>query len=128
MQIERIDHVVLTVEDIERTCDFYHDVLGFEVREFSGGRTAMHFGPQKINLHQKEQKIEPRASVPTLGSADLCFVTSTPIKVVVHELAEKKIDIVTGPTGRTGALGDMLSVYLRDPDGNLIEISNYTPE
>ena len=125
MRIERIDHLVLTVKDLSATCEFYHKVLGMEVITFGDGRTALRFGDQKINLHIAGAEFEPRAEYPTPGSADLCFVTVVPIEAVIHHWAAAGAEIIEGPVERTGALGPMLSVYCRDPDHNLIEVSNY---
>ena len=128
MKIHRIDHLVLTVKDIERTCAFYESVLGFEVVTFGQGRKALQFGRQKLNLHQQGKEFEPKAAAPTPGAIDLCFITDTPIDKVRRELEEKHVPIEQGPVERTGAVGRLLSIYLRDPDGNLIEIANYMPE
>ncbi len=125
MKIERLDHLVLTVASIEHTCEFYQRVLGFEVITFLGDRRALKFGQQKINLHQVGSEIDPKALVPTAGSGDLCLIASTPIQQVVKELEAANVAIELGPVERTGAVGKILSVYLRDPDQNLIEISNY---
>ena len=124
MQIERLDHLVITVTDIEATCAFYWQVMGIEVVTFGAGRKALAFGQQKINLHERGKEFEPKAIVPTPGSADLCFIASTPISEVVQHLAAEHIEIILGPVQRTGATGILESVYFRDPDGNLIEISN----
>ncbi|HBJ3480192.1 TPA: VOC family protein [Salmonella enterica subsp. enterica serovar Typhimurium] len=125
MIIDRIDHLVLTVSDISTTIRFYEEVLGFSVVTFKQNRKALIFGAQKINLHQQEMEFEPKASRPTPGSADLCFITSTPINDVVSEILQAGISIVEGPVERTGATGEIMSIYIRDPDGNLIEISQY---
>jgi len=125
MQIERIDHLVLTVRDIGATCDFYTRVLGMHVITFDDNRKALQFGQQKINLHQSGKEFEPKAALPTPGSADICFVTHLAPEQVIEHLRAENVEIVEGPVPRTGALGEMLSVYLRDPDGNLIEISHY---
>lgn len=126
MQIERLDHLVLTVADIERTCDFYSRVLGFEVVTFgAAGRKALNFGRQKLNLHQAGKEFEPKALAPTPGSADLCFIAATPLEDVIRELEAAGVAIEEGPVQRTGATGPIRSVYVRDPDRNLIEISNY---
>ena len=125
MQIERLDHLVLTVRDIDVTCEFYANVLGMETVTFGEGRKALQFGQQKINLHQAGHEFEPKATVPTPGSADLCFITDTPLAAVEGHLRSQGIDILEGPVARTGALGPIQSLYVRDPDGNLIEISNY---
>ncbi|EBO3353501.1 VOC family protein [Salmonella enterica subsp. enterica serovar Enteritidis] len=125
MIIDRIDHLVLTVSDISTTIRFYEEVLGFSAVTFKQNRKALIFGAQKINLHQQEMEFEPKASRPTPGSADLCFITSTPINDVVSEILQAVIPIVEGPVERTGATGEIMSIYIRDPDGNLIEISQY---
>lgn len=125
MIIDRIDHLVLTVSDISTTIRFYEEVLGFSAVTFKQNRKALIFGAQKINLHQQEMEFEPKASRPTPGSADLCFITSTPINDAVSEILQAGIPIVEGPVERTGATGEIMSIYIRDPDGNLIEISQY---
>jgi len=125
MKIESIDHVVLTVRDLDRTCDFYQSVLGFELVTFGTGRKGLRFGRQKLNLHVYGKEFEPKALHPTPGSIDLCFITTTPLDEVRRELGEKGIAIEVGPVGRAGAVGTLLSVYVRDPDHNLIEIANY---
>ncbi|EAB4133590.1 VOC family protein [Salmonella enterica] len=125
MIIDRIDHLVLTVSDISTTIRFYEEVLGFYAVTFKQNRKALIFGAQKINLHQQEMEFEPKASRPTPGSADLCFITSTPINDVVSEILQAGISIVEGPVERTGATGEIMSIYIRDPDENLIEISQY---
>lgn len=125
MQIQNIDHIVLTVADIEKTIEFYTHILGFQVVTFGDNRKALTFGNQKINLHQKGHEFEPKAQHPTAGSADLCFITTTDIHDVLEELKQKNIEIIEGIVDRTGALGKIKSVYFRDPDQNLIEISNY---
>jgi len=124
MKIESLDHLVLTVADIDRTVAFYQQVLGFEVMTFKGSRKALAFGQQKINLHQRGKEFEPKANTPTPGSADLCFLSATPLEEIIAELAENDVAIEEGPVERTGAQGAILSVYIRDPDFNLIEISN----
>ncbi|MFV5585527.1 VOC family protein [Acinetobacter oleivorans] len=124
MKISHLDHLVLTVADIENTCNFYQIVLGFEVITFKGDRKALKFGHQKINLHQLGKEFEPKALQPTPGSADLCFISDTPISEVVGYLNQLNIQIEEGPVERTGAMHPILSVYIRDPDQNLIEISN----
>jgi catechol 2,3-dioxygenase-like lactoylglutathione lyase family enzyme len=128
MNIDRIDHVVLTVTDIQQTCDFYESVLGFKVVKFKEGRTALHFGNQKLNLHQQGNEFEPKAAAPAPGAADLCFITATPIETVRRELDAKGVSIEVGPVVQSGAVGRLLSVYLRDPDRNLIEIATYVAE
>jgi catechol 2,3-dioxygenase-like lactoylglutathione lyase family enzyme len=123
--IDRIDHLVLTVKDIAATCAFYEEVLGMQVVTFAGGRTALSFGANKINLHQQGKEFEPKAHRPTPGSADLCLIARSPIASVIERLRLNNVPIVHGPTTKIGALGPMTSVYFRDPDLNLIEVSNY---
>ena len=125
MRIDRLDHLVLTVADVEATVDFYARVLGMRPETFGEGRRALRFGDQKINLHPAGHEFEPKAEHPTPGSADLCFVTETPLDEVQRHLADAGVEIEEGPVSRTGAIGPIRSVYLRDPDRNLIEISNY---
>jgi catechol 2,3-dioxygenase-like lactoylglutathione lyase family enzyme len=125
MQIARLDHLVLTVSDVERTTGFYTRVLGMSEVIFGGGRKALAFGQQKINLHEVGREVEPKAATPTPGSADLCFISNTPMETVLAELRGHGVEIVEGPVERVGALGPMMSVYFRDPDQNLIEVSNY---
>jgi len=125
MNVQAIDHIVLTVKDIDATCSFYARVLGMTVTTFHGSRKALSFGVQKINLHPYGKEFDPKAKAPTPGSADLCFVTSVPIRDVITHLASCGVNLIEGPVHRTGARGPMVSVYFRDPDGNLIEVSNY---
>ena len=125
MNIEAIDHIVLTVKDIDATCAFYAKVLGMRVTTFSSGRKALSFGRQKVNLHQYGQELEPKAKKPYPGSADLCFITAVPILEAIEHLIASGVKILEGPVQRTGAMGAIKSVYFRDPDGNLIEVSNY---
>ncbi|MEX6689167.1 VOC family protein [Danxiaibacter flavus] len=125
MTINRLDHFVLTVADIEATCYFYSSVMGMDIVTFGNGRKALQFGNQKINLHQAGKEFEPKANKPTPGSADLCFVADTPLETILNELREKQIEIAEGIVERTGAIGTIRSIYFRDPDLNLIEVSNY---
>ena len=125
MKIDSLDHLVLTVKNIETTCAFYAKTLGMEVITFGAGRKALSFGVQKINLHEFGNEFEPKASRPTPGSADLCFITSVPLAEVVDHLLFCGIPVIEGPVQRTGAIGPILSIYLYDPDMNLIEVSNY---
>lgn len=125
MKIDSLDHLVLTVKDITTTCAFYSNVLGMEIVKFGVNRTALTFGSQKINLHQQGSELEPKAQQPTPGSADLCFITSVPLPELVSHLHFCNVTIIEGPVQRTGATGLILSVYFRDPDMNLIEVSNY---
>ncbi len=125
MQIERIDHFVLTVRDIDATCDFYEIALGMERVDFGAGRTALKFGRQKINLHRAGHELEPKSAKPTPGSGDFCLITKTPINDMVAHLKSVGIVIEYLPSPRTGAIGPIMSVYFRDPDDNLIEVSTY---
>ncbi len=125
LNINRIDHLVLTVKDIDETVRFYTSVMGMEKIEFGQGRIALAFGQQKINLHQLGNEFEPKALQVAAGSADLCFIIDTPIQQAIDDLAAKGTQILEGPVCRTGALGNIISAYFRDPDGNLIEVSNY---
>ena len=123
--IDRIDHIVLTVADLAASGAFYERVLGMETRREPGRPTAVHFGRQKINLHQAGRTFEPKALAPTPGSGDLCLITEQPIEVVIAHLRAEEVAIELGPVDRTGAAGPITSVYFRDPDGNLIEVSRY---
>ena len=123
--IERLDHLVLTVADNDRSCDFYQRVLGMQVVRFGAGRTALQFGQQKINLHPASAPLQPHAVRPTPGSADLCLVTRAATADVLAHLQAQGVAVEEGPVPRTGALGPIESVYFRDPDGNLIEVSRY---
>jgi catechol 2,3-dioxygenase-like lactoylglutathione lyase family enzyme len=123
--IDRIDHMVLTVADIDATCDFYARVLGMEKVVFAGGRVALSFGRQKINLHPAKNPYSPRAKTALPGTGDLCLIAKTPIAKVIEHLKAEGIDILQGPVPKSGATGPITSVYFRDPDDNLIEVSNY---
>ena len=127
MEITGIDHLVLTVASIDRTIAFYTGVLGMRAESFGSTpvRWALHFGAQKFNLHEAGHEFEPKAARPTVGSVDLCLVTRTPLDEVLAVLAEHEVPIVEGPVMRTGAQGEIRSVYVRDPDANLVEIANY---
>ena len=124
MKLDSLDHLVLTVKDIEATAAFYERVLGMSTVSFGEGRKALAFGTQKINLHQHGKEFEPKAERPTPGSADLCFITSVPLDQVAEHFAKCNVLILEGPILRTGAMGPIVSLYIRDPDFNLIEISN----
>jgi catechol 2,3-dioxygenase-like lactoylglutathione lyase family enzyme len=125
MRLRRIDHVVLTVADLAATIGFYERVLGMR-HVVTGERHALHFGDCKLNLHPEVNDYPPlKAAVPTLGSQDICLVADGPIEDVVARLREEGVEIEEGPVPRDGALGTMVSVYLRDPDANLVEISVY---
>jgi catechol 2,3-dioxygenase-like lactoylglutathione lyase family enzyme len=126
MKVDRIDHLVLTVNNIESSCDFYSNVLGMEVVTFGNNRRALQFGEHKINLHQFGKEFEPKASHPTPGSADICLISSLPIEEVIKHIVSCGMEILEGPVTRTGTKGEITSIYLRDPDCNLIEISNYS--
>jgi catechol 2,3-dioxygenase-like lactoylglutathione lyase family enzyme len=123
--IDRVDHLVLTVRDVEATCAFYAQVLGMEPVTFAGGRRALAFGRQKINLHREGHEYVPHAHRPVAGSGDLCLISAVPLDDVIAHLRACGVAILQGPVERTGALGPMRSVYFRDPDLNLIEISEY---
>lgn len=125
MNINMLDHLVLTVKDIQTTVDFYVSVLGMEREEFGAGRLALKYGNQKINLHQAGKEFEPKADRPTPGSADLCFITEVPLDNAMAHVRSKGVAIIEGPVARTGATGPINSFYFRDPDMNLIEVSNY---
>ncbi|HEY6894209.1 MAG TPA: VOC family protein [Rhodanobacteraceae bacterium] len=125
MQIDRIDHVVLTVKNVDATCEFYMRVLGMRVVTFAGGRKALAFGRQKLNLHEAGREFEPKAHRPTPGSVDLCLIADTPLDAVTEHLRRCDVAIIEGPVPKTGATGPIHSVYFRDPDANLIEVANY---
>jgi len=125
--IDALDHLVLTVANVEKTSAFYSRVLGMTTETFSSGgveRQALTFGNQKINLHQAGREFEPKALNPTPGSADLCLLTKSPLWIVIGHLEASDVKVEEGPVARTGARGPITSIYFRDPDGNLIEISN----
>ncbi len=124
MHILDLDHLVLTVKNLDATIRFYTTVLGMEAVTFGDNRHALVFGDKKINLHPLKSDIQPRAHAPKAGSADLCFRLATPIEEVIAELQQHGITIESGPVRRTGAYSALISVYLRDPDQNLIELSN----
>jgi catechol 2,3-dioxygenase-like lactoylglutathione lyase family enzyme len=127
VRVDRLDHLVLTVADIGATVGFYTQVLGMKAVTFGPGRTALTFGISKINLHEAGREFEPKALRPTPGSADVCLVVDDDIGEVIAELAAAGIAIEEGPVARTGATGPIVSCYIRDPDQNLIELSNYAP-
>ncbi|MBX4889229.1 VOC family protein [Rhizobium bangladeshense] len=124
IRIDHLDHLVLTVADIAATCDFYARILGMSAETFAEGRKALKFGRQKINLHQAGHEFEPKAKHPVPGSGDLCFITETPLADVISHLQASGVAVEEGPVERTGATGRLRSVYFRDPDGNLIEVSH----
>lgn len=123
--ISRIDHFVLTVRSLEETCAFYERVLGFRRIDAPDRPTALAFGQQKINVHEVRRTFEPKAKAPTPGAADFCLITETPLPEFRTHLEANGVTVELGPVERTGALGLMASVYFRDPDGNLIEVSEY---
>jgi catechol 2,3-dioxygenase-like lactoylglutathione lyase family enzyme len=124
MKIKSIDHIVLTVSDISQTCRFYTQILGMEEITFLNNRMALKFGNQKINLHLKGHEYDPKAKQPTPGSTDICFIVETSLHEVINRLRKYGIPIEDGPIERTGAQGSLHSIYIRDPDGNLLELSN----
>ncbi|XP_019618448.1 PREDICTED: glyoxalase domain-containing protein 5-like [Branchiostoma belcheri] len=128
ISVDRLDHFVLTVKSIDVTVDFYTRVLGMRVDTFKGGRKALHFGQQKVNLHEHGNEFEPKAHAPMPGSADVCLITSHSAEEVLEHLKTCDVAVEEGPVQRTGALGPILSVYFRDPDNNLIEVSSYTEQ
>ena len=123
--IESIDHIVFTVIDVQATCEFYQNVLGMKVETFGEGRKALSFGQQKINLHQWGKEFEPKANKPGPGTQDICLITKVPIADVVKHVESCGVAIEDGPVRRTGAAGPIMSIYFRDRDKNLIEVSNY---
>jgi len=128
MNIDRIDHVVMTVRDLDATCDFYSRVLGMRVVTFAGGRKALAFGRQKINLHVAGREFEPKAPHPAPGSVDLCLIATGTLDAVIAHLGACAVPILEGPVAKTGATGPIRSVYFRDPDANLIEVSTYVDD
>ncbi|MDG6773174.1 VOC family protein [Thiomicrorhabdus sp. ZW0627] len=124
MQIRQLDHLVLTVKDLNKTVRFYESVLGMEKVVFGQNRVALKFGNQKINLHQAGMEFDPKAGNTVTGSADLCFLTDLPLEQAMHEITGHEVEIIKGPVERTGANGPIISFYIRDPDQNLIEIAN----
>jgi len=127
VKVERIDHVVLTVADVERTIAFYERALGMRAVTFGEGRRALAFGDQKLNLHEAGREFTPHASAPLPGGVDICFTTTTPLDKVISHLHSLGVAIESGPVAKTGARATLRSIYLRDPDGNLIEIANEVP-
>jgi catechol 2,3-dioxygenase-like lactoylglutathione lyase family enzyme len=125
VMIDRFDHIVLTVRSLEATLDFYERALGFQRELRRGAPAALKFGRQKINVHERARTFEPKAAEPTPGSADFCLITQLPIEEMNAHLQSCGVGIELGPVARHGALGPMTSVYFRDPDGNLIEVSRY---
>lgn len=124
MRITGLDHLVLTVADIDATCEFYVRVLGMTRETFAGGRTALKFGDQKFNLHPAGNEYEPKAVKPVPGSEDFCLIVED-VAAAEARLREAGVEIIEGPGPKTGARGELLSIYCRDPDGNLVELSQY---
>ena len=125
MKIDSIDHIVLTVESVDITIEFYTRVLGMEPITFAGGRRGLAFGAQKINLHPAANPYPEKAKIPTPGSGDFCMITKIPILNVINHFKVENVKIEVGPIPKLGALGNLISIYFRDPDGNLLELSNY---
>ena len=125
LRLDRLDHLVLTVADIDATVVFYKRVLGMQREEFGAGRVALCYGRQKINLHQAGHEFEPKAERPTPGSGDLCFIAEGPLGAAMAHVRAQGVEILEGPVARTGATGPITSFYFRDPDANLIEVATY---
>ena len=125
MNIINIDHIVMTVKDINATVQFYESVFGMVAETFGEDRVALKFGNQKTNLHEQGKEFAPNADQPIPGSEDLCFITDTKLKAAIEHVKSKGIKIIEGPVTRTGATGSIISFYFRDPDNNLIEVANY---
>ena len=123
--IDRVDHFVLTVASVDKTIAFYARVLGMSAVTFDEGRKALAFGRNKINLHEVGKEFEPKAKRPIAGSGDFCLIADRPLDEVIAHLRREGVEIELGPVPRTGATGPITSVYFRDPDGNLVEISRY---
>ena len=124
--IDRLDHFVLTTAQPDAVIRFYTEVLGMTLETFRNGqRLALKFGRQKINIHVKGKEYEPKAHAPGVGTLDFCFIASVPLQQVIDRLAQHKVTIIEGPCTKTGAMGDIRSVYFRDPDLNLVEVSEY---
>jgi catechol 2,3-dioxygenase-like lactoylglutathione lyase family enzyme len=123
--ISHIDHFVLTVQSLERTCSFYQRLLGFQRKDIPGKPTALIFGSCKINVHEVDHTFEPKAHAPTPGSSDFCLITDEPLEIVISHLRDAGVAVEKGPIERNGAQGKMISIYFRDPDQNLVEISRY---
>jgi len=128
MKISHIDHIVLTVKNIDVTVKFYESVLGMSANSFitdnNETRISLKFGHQKLNLHQLGNEFEPKATKPVAGSEDLCFITKTPLDDAIEDVMRQGVEIIEGPVKRTGSTGSILSFYFKDPDGNLIEVAN----
>jgi catechol 2,3-dioxygenase-like lactoylglutathione lyase family enzyme len=125
MKVTTLDHLVLTVQDLDSTVDFYTRVLGMTVSAFAEGRLALKFGTQKINLHELGGEVQPKARRAQAGSADLCFLSDDPLDTWLDHFEQEGVEVIGGPVRQVGALGPMDSLYCRDPDGNLVEIASY---
>jgi len=128
IEVDRMDHLVLTVASIDKTIDFYTNVLGMTEVTFGAGRKALVFGRNKFNLHEKGKEFEPKALLPTPGGIDICLIVKNSLEVVQEQLALHNVPILEGPVMRTGAIGKIESIYIRDPDENLVELSVYREE
>jgi catechol 2,3-dioxygenase-like lactoylglutathione lyase family enzyme len=128
MRVMQLDHLVLTVKDIGKTVSFYTEVLGMRARAFGNGRTALHFGNQKLNLHPTDRVLDPNVKHATPGSADICFLVDEPVDDWMRHLSRHGIRVILGPVERTGARGQLRSIYIYDPDENLVELSNLVNE
>ena len=124
MRVVQLEHIVLTVSDTARTVSFYTEVLGMQARTFGEGRTALHFGDQKLNLHPADRVLDPNVRHATPGSADVCFIVDEPLENWMRHLGRHNVPIILGPVTRSGARGELRSIYLYDPDENLVELSN----
>lgn len=121
--IDHLDHVVITTAHLDQCIDFYTRILGMKLEEFAGGRLALRFGEQKFNIHVKGMEFEPKAAVPTPGALDFCLIAAIPLERVIARLGKLGVPVIEGPVAKTGAAYPLRSVYVRDPDGNLVEIS-----
>jgi catechol 2,3-dioxygenase-like lactoylglutathione lyase family enzyme len=126
--IDHLDHLVLTTAHLEQCIDFYTGALGMKLEEFGTGRRALKFGGQKINLHEKGKEFEPKATMPMPGALDFCLIASVPLDAVIARFKELNVPIIHGPVAKIGAAYPLRSVYVRDPDGNLVEISERAAE
>ncbi len=124
MKVHSIDHIVMTVKSIEKSCKFYQECLGLEIITFQNDRKALKCGNQKINLHEIGHEFDPKAKNASKGTVDICLIVENPIAEIVKDFEKKGVEIIEGPIKRTGATHKLLSIYVFDPDGNLIELSN----
>lgn len=125
IKVDRLDHLVLTVQNVEKTCQFYAKALGIKSVTFGSGSKALCLGAQRIKLQQRGQESEPKAGTATPGSGDFCFITQTDLEQVVQHLVSCNIEVIDGPIRRSGTNGPMTSIYFRDPDLNLVQVSAY---